>query len=87
MSGEIFPFPILKMALNVLRRVLAQAVITIPLTRWLKQQTFIYFSVLKVGKSKIKVCQEIRFLVKALLLACTQLPADFWLCPQVVVRI
>ena len=42
--------------------VLAQAVITIPLTRWLKQQTFIYFSVLKVGKSKIKVCQEIRFL-------------------------
>lgn len=87
MSGEIFPFPILKMALNVLRRVLAQAVITIPLTRWLKQQTFIYFSVLKVGKSKIKVCQEIRFLVKAVLLACTQLPADFWLCPQVVVRI
>ena len=62
MSGEISPFPILKMALNVLRRVLAQAVITIPLTRWLTQQTFIYFSVLKVGKSKIKVCQEIRFL-------------------------
>ena len=87
MSGEISPFPILKMALNVLRRVLAQAVITIPLTRWLTQQTFIYFSVLKVGKSKIKVCQEIRFLVKAVLLACTQLPADFWLCPQVVVRI
>lgn len=86
MSGEIFPFPILKMALNVLRRVLAQAVLTILLTRWLRQQTFIYFSVLKVGKSKIKVWQEIRFLVKALLLACTQLPADFWLCPQVVVR-
>lgn len=86
MSGEIFPFPIFKMALNVLRRVLAQAVRTTPLTRWLKQQTFIYFSVLKVGKSKIKVCQEVRFLVQALFPACTQLQADSWLCPQVVVR-
>ena len=71
MSGENFPFPVLKMALNILRAVLAQAVIIIPRTRWLKQQTFIYFSVLKVGKSKIKVCQETMFLVKALFLGCT----------------
>ena len=52
MSGEIFPFPIFKTALNVLRRVLAQAVRTTPLTRWLKQQTFIYSQFWRLGSPR-----------------------------------
>ena len=53
---------------------------------WLKQQ--IIYSILTILRVRVQdQAPLIWFLVKALLLACTQLPADFWLCPQVVVRI